>query len=260
MALMKQYIRNINKTKKLILLLICSFVASNSFADHLALLPTFYAVNYPPYEIENVELGGLRGFDVDTIEASFKALGHDVSFAFLPWTTIMKHVKRGTVAGVFSCAYTEDRSKFIFYSDPISYETRSIMMRVNEERDQIASLKDLKKYEDLKVIAARGYVQSTELEKQNIRHYPARSDNEAMEMLLNNEGDAFYTTREYAEYLVKQKGIRSKYKFVDIEKHPYHLCVSQKWPESKKLVSILNKGLKIIQDNGEYDAIHANYK
>nr|WP_246201877.1 transporter substrate-binding domain-containing protein [Sneathiella aquimaris] len=216
-----------------------------------------YAVNYPPYEIEEPEKDGLLGFDVDVVIESFARSGIDAVVSFMPWKRIMLLGEGGEIAGAVSCAYQKKRERYFYFTDPISTSTHSY---VYTDRYRGKPLKSVEDADGLKVVVVSGYSSEAELKRAGVNYETTNTDNHAISLLLERSYDLFYSTREFMEYQAKKGGYSDRIGFFDLRKLQYHLCLSRMWPESEKLVRQFNKGLAEIKADGTYDRIHEKYR
>jgi len=231
-------------------------VFADDSSDSTAIL---YATDFPPYEIKNSPIGGLRGFDVEVIEAAFAREGQSVEFKFLPWKRIVRLIKSGQGAGMLSCAYNKEREEYVLFSNPISYTTRTFAVREDHTGVEILGFADAA---SLEVVVVSGYSSEKELITSDVPHKAVINDKVALNLLLFRNMDAFFTSKESVMWLAKKMGHSDKLRFFDLpqSKRDYHLCFSRKWPGVKSLANKFNSGLAQIKADGTLEAIHAKYR
>ena len=243
---------------KSLLCIVIALFGATSLAQSQDTVLTIHAVNYPPYEIENTGSDGLLGFDVEVVVEAFKRVGQTAKVEYRPWERVKVMAKRGATLAMLSCAITEARKQYINYSDPISTTTRTYVAPRDFSGDVPRVIDDGKGF---KVLAVAGYGTEYELDKANVAYYPAKSDESALKVLLSRNYDFFYSSREYIQYVAAGLEVVDKIQYFDLQQSKnYHLCFSRKWPNSKALHDMFNKGLAEIRADGTYDAIHAKYK
>ena len=218
---------------------------------------TIYAVNYPPYSIETPKQDGLRGFDAEVVVEAFERVSINAAVEYMPWARIMLRAEQGKIAAALSCAKAKKRGHFISYSPPISSATHSFVAKKNYEGKAPRSLQDAR---GKKITVVDGYTTKLQLKNAGIPYHAVINDAAALNVLLKRDFDFFYTTREFIQYITSGKIIASQIKYFDVKETSYHLCFSQKWPESKFLLTKFNKGLAVIKADGTYDKIHAKYQ
>lgn len=230
-------------------------IASIAKADHSL---TIYAVNYPPYEIENPDVDNLQGFDVEVVTEAFLRKGYRATVDFRPWKRIVSMAKTGTALAILSCGKAAGREEYIYYSDPISAATRTYVALKDYAGDVPRSIKDAT---GKKIVVVSGYVSEKELIAEGMEFDPIIDDESALRVLQKRGQDFFFTSREFVEYLAGSLDISNQFQYFDTQKKvDYHLCFSKNWPHTEALRNIFNIGLAEIKADGTYDKIHAKYK
>ncbi|EPJ47080.1 MAG: hypothetical protein OFPI_03400 [Osedax symbiont Rs2] len=216
-----------------------------------------FATNYPPFNIKSAP--SQPGFDVEVSIAAFAAVGIDIEVKFQPWARIMRDVKSGVATAAVTCSKVKERLSFADLSEQISSTRMAVITHRNYSGAPLSVVDDLR---NKKVIAVNGFATQKELVKNGIKHSSVNSIEDALAVLLRRNQDVFYIGWESAAYVAQQMGILDKLNFAgvaSVDDHPFYLCFSKKWPASKKLLKTFNKGLKIIQENGTFQNIHARY-
>ncbi len=216
-----------------------------------------YATNYPPFNIKSTP--SQPGFDVEVSIAAFAAVGVDIEVKFQPWARIMRDVKSGVATAAVTCSKVKERFSFADLSDQISSTRMAMITHRDYSGAPLSVVDDL---HNRKVIAINGYSTQKELIKKGIKHSSVNRIEDALAVLLRRNQDVFYIGWESAAYVAQQMGILDELDFAGIagvDEHRFYLCFSKKWPASKKLLKTFNNGLKIIQENGIFQSIHARY-
>jgi len=243
---------------KLSLFLAFVLLGTVSFAQSKPADIIIHTVNFPPYEIETPGRGGLRGFDVEVAIEAFKRVGVSAKVEFLPWNRILSMAKKGTTVAALSCAITEERDHFIFYSDPISKATHAYVALKGFTGAAPQKLRDAKGY---KIVAVRGYSNESHLKKEKIKYQYAMNDKAALNLLLKRDFDFFYSTGEFVKYTAVELNIADQLQYFELQSSKaYHLCFSRFWPNAEILRGKFNRGLAEIRADGTFDAIHKKYK
>ena len=217
------------------------------------------ATHFPPYDIEGAEDGN-RGFDVDVVEAAFKAVSVDVNIGFSPWSRILRLVEVGRVAGMISCADTPARRKVSLISDAISHASTVFMVRDDYDGKALSTFADIK---TLRVLAVRGYSYVNDLKEAGVEPFLVDSNDSIFRMLTKGRGDVVVVGKENALYLTKILKLDQKFRFYDIadlERGSFHVCFSKAFTGSDRLNQKFSEGLKIIKKSGAYDRIHDKYR
>ena len=82
-------------------------------ADTLKLV----TLSYPPYEY--MEGDKVEGIVVRLLREAFGRLGHDLEIEVLPWKRALLMARQGSVDGIFTVYKTEERLKFLDYSETV---------------------------------------------------------------------------------------------------------------------------------------------
>ncbi|MBL4739661.1 MAG: transporter substrate-binding domain-containing protein [Sneathiella sp.] len=235
---------------------ICGLVTNGSAKDALI----FFAVNYPPYDIEN-DSSGKRGFDVEVVEAAFASVGINTEVQFRPWKRIMSEVESGKATGAVTCSDVQARRSWVYLSDKLSVTRLAIVVGKSNEPKNILTVNDLKQ---LNTVAVNGYASEKELTKLGIEHVKTNTIESALKMVTYRDSiHAFYGGWESTQFVASTMGIQEKLTFLpDTSKtpHPFYVCFSQKWPNVKTIIEQFNKGLNKIRQEGLYETIHTRYK
>ncbi|WP_255561854.1 transporter substrate-binding domain-containing protein [Zooshikella harenae] len=94
-----------------------------------------------------------QGLSVAIVTEAFKREGYDLSMNFVPWARAIDGVKKGSYDILVSTWWTEERTKFLLYSDPYLENQIKFIKRKgdNFEYNGLASL------DGKKVGIVRGY-------------------------------------------------------------------------------------------------------
>ena len=214
------------------------------------------AVHFLPYGFET-PLNGLKGFDVEVIEAVFQGLAKQIKIEFLPWPRAVEIAYAGDATALLTCARIRSRDAHIYYSDAISFGTDGYFLRKDYVDPGFNSLKELR---GQKIAAVRGYSTLENLVNLNIAHIAVRTDELALNVLHGKRVDIYYGPKEGNEFIAAQLGISNKIKFHPFKSKTYHLCFSKKWPGSEELVIEFNEGLSQLRADGIYQRIHDKYR
>jgi polar amino acid transport system substrate-binding protein len=219
---------------------------------------TFYVVNYPPYMIVNGS-NEISGMDVDVVTEAFKAVGLSVNFGVLPWKRVVKLMQVGKIAGGLSCSKRKGRETYMLFSDHISLTRQAAITRSNMDTSNIKTLSDLKNY---RITTVSGWGTADQLNSHQINFEPSKDLRSGLVSVLHRGVDAFYGPEIPSMHSAKIMGEHDNIKAVyldDIMANKLHLCIAAKYPDSDKILTTFNRGLKIIKENGLYEQIQAAY-
>lgn len=220
---------------------------------------TFYVVDYPPYLIAPDKDTSVSGVDVELVRAALQQENIAVDFKWLPWKRIVKSMKEGRIAGTVSCSKREARLKFMYFSTPISYVARAIITKQDLDISNVRVISDLHNY---KVVTVDSWGMQKELDQQSVENQSAPDLESALKAVRYRSMDMLYMAEYPALFYVKELGLEDSLKVTVLEgeeKLPLHLCISQKYPNAKKIQEAMNKGFNKLKANGLYDKIRAKY-
>jgi polar amino acid transport system substrate-binding protein len=236
-------------------LIIAAIYSPSVFAKEALVLP-FTSTHFPPYEFEVFE-NGLIGFDYEVVIESYRRSGVEIEVSFVPWNRALALVKHGKKAGLLTCAYTEDRAKYILFTDRISLSTSGVYSLKAHQKEKITTLEHLRGKD---VRSPLGWVTEKELLNAGIEHRTTKDDKSALKDLLAGRFTYLYVTKETTDYLAVQMGVSDKLHFQPITQYPFFTCISKKWQGAAELVKKFNWGLQQIKEDGTYEKIHAKYQ
>ncbi len=214
------------------------------------------ATDFPPYEFAQPK-DGLRGFDVEVVEAAFDRVGIDTNFSFFPWKRAVAQAKLGLNTGLLSCSYLPERDEYFVFSDPISEASHAFFLRKNFEGFVPSRIEDAK---DRKVATVLGWAQAKIMKSAGAELVTYRSEELVFRNLLKGVVDYAYLSLEASRYRAKQLGFSEKLRQVSTTKKTFHICFSKKWPNIEKIKNKFSKGLSSIKADGTYEQIHSKYK
>jgi len=212
--------------------------------------------NCPPYEFEKPE-EGLRGSDLEVIEAAFARVGVTTRFKFLPWKRALEMTINGNFPAVMTCGITEGRAKVLTFSDPLSHATSGFFIRRDYEGPKPKTIEEA---QGLRIGAILGWLHVKELQKTGVDVKTYRTEDIALRDLVKGEFDYLYTDKETTGFKAKQLGLSENLGFVTVLQRDYYLCFSRKWDNVEDLVIRFNDALKQVKQDGTFERIHSRYR
>lgn len=228
-----------------------------------------YSMHFPPYSIDSritppyegsVEKDGLYGADIELIRAAYASQGVNVVFKTAPWKRTMRNIKEGLVLGVVSCRPITPRSSFSYFSDAVSYST----MVLATQKDYLGSKKShpLSILTHHKNTVMAGWAQESILTQNGISYSVVNGISQGVSLVLHRNQDIFMTDKESLVYVLEQMEVKdqmSLYNIDNIDYTDYTVCFSKRYPHSERLRRVLNKGLKVLRESGEMQALYDKY-
>ena len=228
----------------------CSILMS-LFFSHSALAVsevTFYVVDFRPHiVVEGSQVTG--GADVALVERAFAEVGIRTHFEVLPWTRILKLMKRGSIAGTLSCAKRDYRKNYVLFSDPIAYMHPVLISKKSLDTSQIKYLDQLKQYS---ITTVKDWALQTQLMRLGIAHRTAPTIESALRSVYYRDVDLMYMTESTSRYFMSKLGLDGDMKVTPLRGEDLtlelHLCLSKTYPDADILLEKFNIGLRAIQD------------
>lgn len=206
---------------------------------------------FPPFE--NLEGDKITGFDVDLMTAIGKELKLDVKFVTSNFDGLIPSLNAKKFDAVASAmTITDDRKKEIAFSDPYIDSDQSLAVKKDAGIKTTADLTG-------KVVAAQTGTTGEKWMQENVKgakelkSFPTAT--EAFTALEAGQIDAIINDYPVSAYIVKGKtNLLLAETIKTNEKYGFAFKKSD-----TKLVSEVNKALKKLKDNGEYDKIFENW-
>lgn len=214
------------------------------------------ATDWPPYEFAKPE-DGLRGFDVEVVEAAFNRVQIFTEFEFFPWKRALEMTKRGLYSGIITCSYRPEREEFILYSDQLSQSTYSFFVRRDFKDFEPSSLQEVK---GRRVGSVLGYAQIKWLEDAEAEIVTSRSEELVFRNLLKGVVDYVFLATEASGFIAKQLGISQDMRTLKIRENKLYICFSKKSKNVEEIAQKFNEGLALVKADGTYKAIHDKYR
>ena len=210
--------------------------------------------SFPPYEFVDV-IDGIqvyRGFNVDLLKAVALSTGYEIQFRPMPWAEAMKALDRGDVHAVGGMKYNSERDKVYDFSE--AYMINSLAIFVLKDMQAIASIEDLV---GRKVAVQKDAIAYQRLKDQPIELVITNNQEEALELLVNGKVEAAFGNNLTGQYILQRT---KKYQYIKIvggaiDSEGY--CVAVK--NGDPILSVFNRGLKDIKQNGTYDKIYVKW-
>ncbi len=201
-----------------------------------------------------------EGLSLEIARAAFKTQGYEVKMEYVPWARAIKGVTSGKYDILPNTWITEERKKFLLYSD--SYAANDIkFIKTKNDPFEYNGLKSL----DGKTIGTvREYGYGSEfLNATNFKREDANNMLTNVKKLLKKRIDLTLSDEIVARMTIAKDNPENlnnlSFTKNALSSNTLHVTSGLKNPRHKEIIDSFNKGLKIIKSNGEYAAILANY-
>lgn len=244
---------------KLVTLISTAMLASSPCAWANA-TPSIIAENdFAPYTWEKD--GKPEGFAVDVIKAAFTAAGSKVDFKVMKYDRCMAAVKEDPKElGCFNSVNEATNQAFaLFHVEPL-YNAEILIYGPSSSTETNITAKNLA---GKSVGCVEGYTYGDEFEKDSaIKKEWSKGDDVVLKKLAAGRLTHAVVYEKVALYQIgkNKKQLEGKIKPIGkLKAIPLFISFSKKNPESKNVMQVLDKGLKLIKSNGEYKKIEQDW-
>ncbi|AIE59376.1 ABC transporter substrate-binding protein [Bacillus methanolicus] len=208
------------------------------------------------FGLKNPSTGEVEGFDIDIAKALAKQILGDeskVEFKEVTSKTRIPLLQKGDIDAIIATmTITEERKKEVDFTDVYFKAGQSLLVKKDSP---IKGLKDLKK--GTTVLAVKGSTSSQNIREKAPEAKVLEFENyaEAFTALKSGQGDALTTDNAILYGMADED---PSYHIVGgtFTDEPYGIAVRK---GEKELLDALNKALKTIKSNGEYDKIYKKW-
>jgi PAS domain S-box-containing protein len=208
--------------------------------------------SFPPFEY--LEGGEYKGFNVDLVYSLALNLGMEVELRPMLWEDARKALEEGQVDAIQGMRYTPERAAIYDFSRPFLQSYSTIF--IPADRQGISSANDLK---GLKVSVQKGDVAYDYLSAlPGINLVAVGTQEEGLQLLLEGQVDAFVGNKWVGLFNLRKLGAEGKAKTVGDPLFPSPYCMVVK-KGNEELLSILNTGIEILENNGTLAALYQKW-
>ena len=194
-----------------------------------------------------------KGFLPEVLVEAFDQFGYTVTVVFRPWARSLDDVKKGDKDILCGAYYTQERTKFLVYSQPIA-EVQDVLFRKEGRNITYQQLTDLKPY---KIGVVRGAAHGKEfdaadfLNKEEVTH-----SGQNIRKLLVDKIDLMAGPMDVIKFIIK----RDYPQFIDkivvvnppLSTNKIYFGFSKKVEGYQELLKAFTKGLKLIKNDGTF--------
>ena len=210
---------------------------------------------FAPFEYKDPKTNEIVGFDIDLITAMAKAVGDDVKIQNMQLAGIIPDLQTNMIdVAAAALIITAERQKQMLFTDPY-YDVGLVMVIRKKDADKYKTLDDMQGKRICSQIGTTGAILGKQVKGATVGEYDQMGD--AMMELKMNGCDSVLVDKTVTEYYIAQQGDKD----IMMVPHLYNpkqngFAVSKR---NTELAAKLNKGLKIIRENGEYDKIYEKW-
>ena len=237
-----------------LVMLLVPFMAAASGTEEKTEYVFATDATWPPFEYID-ENGNLTGFEVELVPMIGEAVGETFVVENIPWDTIFAGLRNGQYDGVASgVTITEERKATIDFSTPINNQGQVLIIPTGKAAS-IASIEDLP--EGAKVGVQIGTTGDFALEAYPVEIRRYDDIGLAIEDMLNGNLDgAVCDSLIASDFVLKNENYAD---LLTVAGEPFtseEIAIGVQ-KGNTELLDMINEGLQILMDNGEFDALKA---
>ena len=212
------------------------------------------AMTFVPFEFQAEGKKDFVGFDIDLAKALANQMGYKVEFQNISFDGLIPALEAGTIDMIVSgMSITEERSKKVMFSKP--YYKSGLTIVVNKENTDITGFIDL---QGKSIAVQTGSTAAEEVKKikdTKVREYKSSAET-YMELKAGNVDAVVNDLPVNEYYLATSSDDNAKVVGDVVSVEEYGMAVSQK---NAELADKVNKALKELKKNGEYEKIYMKW-
>ena len=234
--------------------LIFAGCGSNQKASEEKVLKVGCNADFAPFEFVAEGSGEYTGFDMDLIRAIGKEMGYKVDIQNINFDGLIPSLEAGNIDVIISgMTITEERAQKVAFSAP--YYQSGLTIMVKENNANIKSFKDLEGNTIATQIGTTGATEAKKVPNANVKEFNSSADT-FMELKIGGV-EAVINDRPVNDYYLVQTGSKDFKALPDVlSAEDYGIAVNKKNTELKEKI---DKALKALKDNGEYDKIYQKW-
>lgn len=242
--------------KHFLLLLFLMGAATEAFAQQRV---TLVAENdWFPYSAERH--GEPEGMAVDLVRTAYKAAGVELELVSLPYARCLEEVAKGAELGCFdTIREPETEARFLFHQIPL-FTGRIVIIAPIDAPDTTLTVADLK---HRRVAVTNGYTYGEPFQSDaSIDKDIAKNDLAILRLVANKRDDYGVIYDKVMAHLLAEHGgeLAGKVKVVGVLTEPeLYVSFSKARAEAPAAMAALDKGLRIIRQNGLYAEIEERW-
>lgn len=210
--------------------------------------------NFPPMNVLDKD-GSLTGFGRELADAVIKEVGGEIKHIHSSrWVEVLEWLDTGKADFIHDTGYTEERDKFLDYSEPIIEMPETIFVRPDEY-----SITDIESLKGKTVACVNKHISHLYLKQfPEISLFVVKTPVEGIYELISGKVDAFIYPKQIVLYLVQSLRIRDKIKVTGepLRTLTWSMVVKE---GNIELLQRLNEGIAKVRKSGQYDRIYEKW-
>lgn len=207
---------------------------------------------YPPF----TDVDSEKGFALELAKEALKRGGIQTDQTITGFSEVLDGINAGIYDGSASLWKTEDREKYLLYSEPY-LENRLILLG---RKGSDVSAKSLSELKGKRIAIISGYAYGTSVYTSvDIVLIPGKSHQENLEKLLTFKTDYMLVDELLISYLLNYQ-LNDISRFLEIGEEafmvqPLHLAILKEIPDAQKIIEDFNSNIKKMMSDGTYNRI-----
>lgn len=226
----------------------------------------------PPYQYNKMTSAGykLTGMDVEIIKAISAKIGIEANYSYISWAEHQQKLKTGEMDLAGGATFTEERSKFAYFSVPYRFEQNSLFISKNTNKS--LNFKNIPEFlaqvrlQNFRLGIVNGYVFADSRINEFIQDpnnkdiiFVRQNDTECLNELLSENIDGWISDRLIGANVIFEKSVEDKVVETLLNAQvPIHLMFSKK-SVPIELVDNFNQNIKEFVRSSEYKNIIKTY-
>lgn len=210
--------------------------------------------NFPPMNVLDKD-GSLTGFGRELADAVIKEVGNEIKHIHSSrWVEVLEWIDTGKADFIHDTGYTEERDKFLDYSEPIIEMPETIFVRPDEY-----SITDIDSLKGKTVACVNKHISHLYLKQfPEISLFVVKTPVEGIYELISGKVDAFIYPKQIVLYLVQSLRLRDKIKVTGepLRTLTWSMVVKE---GNIELLKLLNEGIAKVRKSGQYDRIYEKW-
>ena len=220
---------------------------------------TLATVNWLPFFGEELPK---QGFLSTLCREAFRRAGYELEIRFIPWIRALEMAKYGYYDGVMGVYYSDERTRYYHYTDPI-YKIQEVFVVRKDFPFEYSELEDLM---GMSVGIIKGYSYEPELRAMGLQLEATMDDTRNLRQLFYSRIDIVIIEQNRLLYLLnkdeKLQPFRGKYTILDIPFKTFDLycTISRTRDDGAEIVDKFNKALREMRADGAYEEIERRFR
>ncbi|KLN66421.1 amino acid ABC transporter [Vibrio sp. VPAP30] len=188
---------------------------------------------------------------------AYESQGYEVILSYYPWSRSLRLAKQGTYDGTFPWMFNSERKQSFYFSDAM-FTQKVVFFSHGDASFSWKKLNDLKNFH---IGATQDYQATNLLLNAGLKPTIENTEESNFEKLAKHRIDAYPTGLIRGKYLIDKYLSKEEARVIRIGDKPlvedsmYIMFTQKDMQRSSTLSEVFSKGLKVLIESGEYQAI-----